>query len=142
MEIFKNTELNKEYILEYYNMLNYKGFSMTLETKYIRKNTDTKSINNAKDAVSKMDDYIKTQSSFFNLLGNKVRLSIVYLLTNFDKLCVHDISDILCISQSSISQHLRKLKDGNIIQNQRDGSIIYYFLDTDVKAKIEINFKG
>ena len=54
---------------------------------------------------------------------------------------VHDISDILYISQSATSQHLRKLKDGNVIDNVRDGATIFYFINDDIKHFFENSIK-
>src|SRR6266542_3502575 len=57
-----------------------------------------------------------------------VRLKILYLLEEEDELCPCDLSDILGMSIPAVSQHLRKLKDGNIIQSRKEGQTIYYSL--------------
>jgi DNA-binding transcriptional ArsR family regulator len=43
-------------------------------------------------------------------------------------LCPCDLSDILGMSIPAVSQHLRKLKDGNIVETRKEGQTIYYFL--------------
>lgn len=98
------------------------------ENQCIRKSVDIKLINAASNLIDENKIFLKEKSLILNLLGNEVRLGIVYLLMEYKKLCVCDISDILQISQSSISQHLRKLKDSSLITNQRDGLVIYYFI--------------
>ena len=65
-------------------------------------------------------------SQILSLAGNEVRLKILYLLEEEDELCPCDISDILEMSVPAISQHLRKLKDANIIQPRRQGQTIFY----------------
>jgi DNA-binding transcriptional ArsR family regulator len=50
------------------------------------------------------------------------------MLEEEDKLCPCDIADILGMTVPAISQHLRKMKDGNIIESQRTGQTIYYSL--------------
>jgi DNA-binding transcriptional ArsR family regulator len=45
-----------------------------------------------------------------------------------NELCPCDLSDVLGMSIPAVSQHLRKLKDGNIIEARRDGQTIYYSL--------------
>ena len=65
-------------------------------------------------------------SQILSLAGNEVRLKILYLLEEEDELCPCDISDILDMSVPAISQHLRKLKDANIIQPRREGQTIFY----------------
>lgn len=67
-------------------------------------------------------------SKVLELAGNEVRLKILYLLEEENELCPCDISDILGMSIPAVSQHLRKLKDGNIIESRRDGQTIYYSL--------------
>lgn len=72
---------------------------------------------------------IESKSEKLALLSNSVRMKIVLLLKNFNKLCVCDLSEILEVNQSAISQHLRKLKDGGILNKSREGLTIYYFID-------------
>jgi DNA-binding transcriptional ArsR family regulator len=110
---------------------------MNNESICIRKNVDYELINKAEISIKENKDLIKTKSEIFSLLGSEVRLSIISLLSEYKKLCVCDISDILNISQSSISQHLRKLKDGKLIDNIRDGSTIFYFINDDINAFIK-----
>ena len=43
-------------------------------------------------------------------------------------LCVCDLADILQITIPAISQHMRKLKDGNALQTRRSGQTIFYSL--------------
>ena len=53
------------------------------------------------------------------------RLQIVKLISN-KRLCVNAIARRLDITQSAISQHLKVLKDCNLVYPDRYGSIIYY----------------
>ena len=87
---------------------------MNINPQCIRKKVDNELINQAQDLIKEQKNLLKKKSEIFSLLGNESRLSIVYLLINYEKLCVCDISDILNISQSATSQHLRKLKDGYV----------------------------
>jgi len=76
-----------------------------------------------------------------DLASNEVRLKILYLLEEEGELCPCDISDILNMSIPAISQHLRKLKDGNIIQSRRDAQTIYYSLTSDHMNVLKPFFK-
>ena len=75
--------------------------------------------------------------SFFHLgqvlalAGNEVRLKIMFLLEEENELCPCDLSDILGMSIPAISQHLRKLKDGNIIEARKVGQTIFYSLRSE-----------
>ena len=62
------------------------------------------------------------------LAGNEARLKILFLLEEENELCPCDLSDILRMSIPAVSQHLRKLKDGNIIEARKEGQTIFYSL--------------
>ena len=86
----------------------------------------------------------KTFSSLgkvLELAGNEVRLKILYLLEEENELCPCDISDILGMSVPAISQHLRKLKDGNVIETRRSGQTIYYSLKDEHMKILKPFFK-
>lgn len=77
---------------------------------------------------------VEAQNSFaslaqvLNLAGNEVRLKILYLLERENELCPCDLSDILGMTIPAVSQHLRKLKDANIIQFRKEGQTNFYAL--------------
>lgn len=47
------------------------------------------------------------------------------------ELCPCDLSEILGMTILTISQHLRKLWDGDIVNTRKDGQTIYYSLRLD-----------
>jgi len=58
----------------------------------------------------------------------------LYLLSQEQGLCVCDLSDILSMKISAISQHLRKLKDRNIINPNRKAQTIFYSLTAEYET--------
>lgn len=64
----------------------------------------------------------------FKLLGDKTRLSMVKLLQK-NECCVCEFVEIFMISQSAISQHLRKLKDIGLVKETRKGQWVFYSLN-------------
>lgn len=62
------------------------------------------------------------------LLGDKTRLSMVALLQDHD-CCVCEFVEIFQMSQPSISQHLKKLKDIGLVKESRKGQWIMYSLN-------------
>ncbi|MBU9673659.1 metalloregulator ArsR/SmtB family transcription factor [Planococcus sp. CP5-4] len=64
------------------------------------------------------------------LLGDKTRLSMVKLLEKND-CCVCEFVEIFNVSQSAISQHLRKLRDLGLVKEKRKGQWIFYSLNQD-----------
>ena len=87
---------------------------------------DTILIESAQDMLEAVQEETERKVKVFSLLGNEVRLKIVTLLLNVERLCVCDMSDILEMNQSPISQHLRKLKDAGLLENAREGMTVYY----------------
>ncbi len=107
------------------------------ETTCIRVYANEKQIKKCKKEIEKVGDSIELLSSALSLAGNEVRLKILYLLFQQERLCVCDLSDILFMSPPAISQHLRKLKDGGLIQKQRVAQTIYYSLNPEYKDLFE-----
>ena len=93
---------------------------------WIRIDRDADQINKSQSFLTENRDYITKNTAALNLLGNQVRLSIVLLLLEETKLCVCDLAEILEMKIPAVSQHLRKLKDGNILYSTRDGTVLYY----------------
>ncbi|WP_231638389.1 ArsR/SmtB family transcription factor [Rubeoparvulum massiliense] len=64
------------------------------------------------------------------LLGDKTRLQILHLLRQREY-CVCELVPRFQMSQPAISQHLRKLKDLEIVQERRNGQWIHYSLNPE-----------
>jgi len=73
-------------------------------------------------------------SDTFSVLGDKTRYKIIELLSRNKTLCVSDLSAILDVSMSCISQHLRILEMSGLVKSNRQGqSICYSYTNTDPK---------
>ena len=94
----------------------------------IRLFADQEQINNCKSKLKTAQRSFSQLSNILALAGNEVRLKIIYLLEEENELCPCDLSDILGMSIPAVSQHLRKLKDGNIVETRKEGQTIYYSL--------------
>ncbi|MCQ6557972.1 ArsR/SmtB family transcription factor [Paenibacillus mendelii] len=70
------------------------------------------------------------------LLSDKTRLTILALLKERE-MCVCDIVDILDTTQPNISQHLKKLKLGGLVNETRRSQWIYYSLNMDNKPHLQ-----
>jgi len=99
-------------------------------------------IESAKSLLNDDVGALNNKAKLFSLLGNDVRLKIVRLFLCYEKMCVCDLADVLKMKQSPISQHLRKLKDGGILQNKRDGMTIFYFVNPNMKNKLKKIIEG
>lgn len=94
----------------------------------IRLEANVAQISSCKATIVELDDSFELLAGVLQLAGNKVRLKILYLLAQENELCVCDLSDILGMSISAVSQHLRKLKDRNLVQKERNAQTIFYSL--------------
>ncbi len=106
----------------------------------IRVLADIDQINGCKSKIEKKENTITQLAALLGLTGNEVRLKILYLLYEEDELCVCDLSDILNMNISAISQHLRKLKDGNIVDIRKEGQTYFYFIKSDYLLILESFF--
>ena len=97
----------------------------------IRLEADAKQIMNCREVVQKLDTSFHDLSSILSLTGNSVRLKLLYLLNKEGRLCVCDLSDVLEMNVSAISQHLRKLKDRNLIYSKKEAQTIFYSVSED-----------
>ncbi|QOP44559.1 winged helix-turn-helix transcriptional regulator [Sulfurimonas sediminis] len=115
---------------------------MKEENSCCRISVDSSLIENAKACLVKHKEGLSSQAQIFSLLGNEVRLKIIRLFLEFERMCVCDLADILAMNQSPISQHLRKLKDGGLLLNKREGMTIFYFINPRQKERLERLIKG
>ena len=97
----------------------------------IRLDADAKQIMDCRTSIKELDTSLTFVSEVLSLAGNKVRLQILFLLQKEGRLCVCDLSDILEMNVSAISQHLRKLKDRDLIYATKEAQTIFYALNKD-----------
>lgn len=94
----------------------------------IRLYADEVLIKECKKKIKAADVSFARLAQVLSLAGNEVRLRILYLLEEENELCVCDLADILEMTIPAVSQHLRKLKDANVIKPRRAGQTIFYSL--------------
>ncbi|HAP94235.1 MAG TPA: transcriptional regulator [Chryseobacterium sp.] len=107
----------------------------------IRQQADIEQINRCKDRVLELNDSFEYLSNGLELAGNTVRLKILFLLYEEKRLCVCDISDVLGMTISAVSQHLRKLKDRNLVETDREAQTIFYSLTKEYEKLLKPFFK-
>ena len=103
----------------------------------IRQKADIKQINRCKDRVLELNGSFDYLSNGIEMAGNNVRLKILFMLYEEKRLCVCDLSDILGMTISSISQHLRKLKDRKLIQSDKEAQTIFYSLTKEYEKLLK-----
>lgn len=107
----------------------------------IRVLADVNQIKECREKVRLVDESVGMLANALALAGNNARLKILYLLQEEGQLCPCDLSDILGMTVSAISQHLRKLKDGKIIESKKTGQTIFYSVNPDYSDILKPIFK-
>ena len=97
----------------------------------IRVLADPVQIKDCEERIEEIKTPISEIAKILNLSGNEVRLKILYLLDSEEKMCPCDLSDVLGMSVPAISQHLRKLKDGGLVKDNKVGQTVFYQLVDD-----------
>ncbi len=65
------------------------------------------------------------QAQITKTLANPIRLAILHSLKNEEK-SVNELTNILGISQSNLSQHLALLRQSGIVKTRKQGTSIFY----------------
>lgn len=82
--------------------------------------------------------WIVQTTRWLEAVKDPTRLKIVYLLHQQEQLCGCDLANVLNVTHSAISQHLRKLKDMELLSQKRQKQTLFYSLvDEDFKGFIE-----
>lgn len=102
-----------------------------MDNSCIRVLADINQINACKEDMQRITPEIEKVAKVLNLAGNEVRLSILFLIYNEGEMCPCDLSDVLDMSVPAVSQHLRKMKDGGLVKDNKVGQTIFYRLIDD-----------
>lgn len=79
-------------------------------------------------------------ANLFKALSHPARVAIVEYLLSVDSCICGDIVDVLPLAQPTVSQHLKELKNANIIKGSIDGTAICYCINPDTIEIIEKYF--
>lgn len=82
------------------------------------------------EKVKKLLEGNEDLTPVFSALSDPTRCQIFRALLAHKKLCVSDAVNILGISMSSASQHLKNLEMRGLVTRTRDGREIYFSPDT------------
>jgi ArsR family transcriptional regulator, arsenate/arsenite/antimonite-responsive transcriptional repressor len=81
---------------------------------------------------------ITRYADMFSAMGTESRLRIMQLLLSAHPLglIVGDIGDQLEILSSTLSHHLEKLKNENLVNVRREGTFLWYSANTEVLQEL------
>ncbi len=69
---------------------------------------------------------MRTLASVFKALSDETRLQMLALLLREGELCVCDFVEVLAVTQSKASRHLRYLVNAGLLQDRRAGIWVYF----------------
>lgn len=75
-------------------------------------------------------------------VAHPVRISIIDLLEQRERLTVSQLQEVLQIEQSLLSHHLTNMRDKGVVDTQREGKNVYYFLTDGTISNILECIKG
>jgi ArsR family transcriptional regulator, arsenate/arsenite/antimonite-responsive transcriptional repressor len=83
-------------------------------------------------------EHITRYADMFSAMGTEPRLRIVQLLLSAhpDGMVAGDIGIELDIPSSTLSHHLDKLKNEGLVKVRRDGTFLWYTVDTDALQEL------
>ncbi|WP_267902467.1 ArsR/SmtB family transcription factor [Kushneria phosphatilytica] len=63
--------------------------------------------------------------------GSSVRLRMLKIIASEDEIMVSELNKRIDLTQSALSQHLKVLRDADLVQTRRDSQRIYYSIKGD-----------
>lgn len=95
--------------------------------------------------VSKTDGFTKKQNSIAQIakaLGHPARIAIIEFLLERKTCICKNIVDELPLSQATISQHLKELKNAGLIKGTIEGNSICYCLSADAFQELNSYYQN
>jgi ArsR family transcriptional regulator, arsenate/arsenite/antimonite-responsive transcriptional repressor len=90
-------------------------------------------------ALSKKDEFSEQEIVLADLakaISHPARIAILKVLASRNTCMCGEIVEELPLSQSTVSQHLKALKDAELIQGEIDGPKVCYCIDMEGLSKI------
>lgn len=90
--------------------------------------------------LTKTEGFTKTQlelAAFAKALGHPARIAILQVLASRKACICGDIVEVLPLSQSTVSQHLKELKNVGLIKGDVEGPSICYCIDEKNWEKVK-----
>jgi ArsR family transcriptional regulator, arsenate/arsenite/antimonite-responsive transcriptional repressor len=78
----------------------------------------------------------------FKALADPTRVAIVNRLAAAEECCVCDLNEAFDLSQSTVSHHLKVLRDAGLVESSRRGTWAYYRLRPDAVRELRETLGG
>ncbi len=107
----------------------------------VRLERDAEQIRRCKKQVEAFGEAVANFADTLKLTSNAVRLQMLLLFEAEGRLCVCDLAEILEMTVSAVSQHLKKLHQGGLVAREQEGVTIYYFLKPEARPLLRALFE-
>jgi ArsR family transcriptional regulator len=72
----------------------------------------------------------------FKALGDPVRLRLLSMIASADEVCVCDLTGAFDVSAPTISHHLRTLREAGLVDCERRGTWVHYWIRPDALRQL------
>jgi ArsR family transcriptional regulator len=72
----------------------------------------------------------------FKALGDPIRLRLMSMIATMSEACVCDLADAFDVSWPTISHHLRVLREAGLVDCERRGTWVYYWIRPDAVRQL------
>lgn len=83
-----------------------------------------------------LKEKLEQKAELFKAISHPVRLCILEMLLRNNKSNVTDMQCCIEVSQSTVSQHIAKLRAAGILKGEREGVEIFYSISNEEIKKI------
>lgn len=73
----------------------------------------------------------RTISKVYTALGDEHRQRILLTFEKGERLNVGQIVEVSTLSRSAVSHHLKILRDAGVLQSQKEGKEVYFWINRD-----------
>ncbi len=88
------------------------------------------------------EDSQNNLAAIFKALAHPARIAILQELMKRNSCVCGELVDVLPLSQATVSQHLKELKNMNILQGEIEGKRVCYCINTETWSTISNEIEG
>ncbi|MCL2675394.1 MAG: metalloregulator ArsR/SmtB family transcription factor [Firmicutes bacterium] len=70
---------------------------------------------------------LRAIANFFSCLSDSTRVKLLSALS-ISPMCVSDLTEMLALNQTTVSHQLKTMREGGLIDYQRDGKVLTYYV--------------
>lgn len=84
------------------------------------------------------EDAANRLAPMFKALGDPIRLRLAAMIASAPEVCVCDLTPEFDVSAPTISHHLKVLREAGLVDCERRGTWVFYWIQADVLAELSL----